>query len=158
MKWKFDLNNKNHWSLFAFLLLGAIAYFSSSEAKTEKIEAQSIPQESIDTFIPQGYTLVPVKVANYEAVSGLISSIGGVVDLYLAQTETQKGGLKVGSKLKIYRSQDTPDLYSVLIPSDQSSDILKYEGPFIAVIHNPKSRGAEITRHNKSGIQIHYQN
>ncbi len=158
MKWTFDVNNKSHWSLFAFLFLGVIAYLSSSSGKVEPEEVQSAPQESIDTFIPQGYTLVPVKIANYEAVSGLISSIGGVVDLYLAQTETQKGGSRVGSKLKIYRSQDTPDLYSVLIPSNKSSDILKYEGPFIAVIHNPKSRGAEVAQEKRSGIQIHYQN
>ena len=159
MKWKVDFKKKDNWIMFAFVVLGLIAFLTSGKSSSSDEVKTEEPTTAADTYIPAGHTLVPLEIANAEAIESIMSASGGVVDLYLAQTETQKGGLKVGSKLKMIRAPLNPEKFAVLIKETEGQRILKFSGPFIAVIHNPKIQGSKLAdTETKAGIRIHYQN
>ncbi|MBV2169700.1 MAG: hypothetical protein KUL82_13430 [Bdellovibrio sp.] len=150
---------KSNSFLGAFLILGAISYFVSKPAENRTSKESFLPEpKSVDTFIPRGFVLVPIEVANAESLASLVGDMGGVVDLYLASTDKQKGGLKVGSKLKLLRAPLNPQQYAVLVKDQESPRLLSYAGPFIAVVQNPDEKGNQISSSGPTRIQVQYQN
>lgn len=153
------LQNKGNYTLGAFVLLGIVAYLVSNHTEAELPDLQSSEAgPSVDTFIPKGFVLVPVDIANAESLTSLVGDVGGVVDLYLPSNENQKGGLKVGAKLKLLRAPLNPQQYAVLVRESQSSKLLSFTGPFIAVVQNPEETGTQITQSPKQNVRIEYQN
>lgn len=152
---------KNNSFLIAFLFLGVISYFATSSSEENKKVPALLPEvKSVDTFVPKGYVLTPLEIANAESLSSLIGDMGGVVDLYLAATETQKGGIKVGSKIKLFRMPQDPMRYSALLKDPEGpSTLLKYSGPFVAVVQNPDEKGSQLSSNQTtSRIRVEYQN
>ena len=143
-----------------FLVIGLIA-FISSPSKSEQDPLETVaPPASVDTYIPAGHVLVPIEIANAESLASLVGDMGGVVDLYLASNDTQKGGLKVGSKLKLLRAPLNPQQYAVLVKDSESPRLLSFSGPFIAVVQNPEARGNGVTPASapRKAVRIEYQN
>ncbi|KYG62223.1 hypothetical protein AZI85_08515 [Bdellovibrio bacteriovorus] len=157
MKTKLQLLAKNNLMILAFVILGLVSYHATRPTSEPKETFLPEPK-SVDTFIPRGFSLVPIEVANADSLASLIGDVGGVVDLYLASTEKQKGGLKVGSKLKLLRAPLNPQQYAVLIRDTESSRLLSYTGPFIAVVQNPEETGAQLTSSSPAKIRVEYQN
>lgn len=150
---------KNNLLVAAFFVLGAISVVLSLKEKPNDVPVVTEKNAtSADTFIPRGYVLVPLELTNSESLTSLVGDIGGVVDLYLANTEQQKGGIKVGSKLKLLRAPLNPQQYAVLVKETDSSRLLSYAGPFIAVVQNPDEKGNHVTSSGPSKIRIEYQN
>lgn len=151
---------KNNLLLCGFIILGPIAYFSQNTPEEKDVPTSfTVPDvKSADTFIPRGFVLVPIEMANAESLSSLVGDVGGVVDLYLATTDRQKGGQKVGSRLKLLRAPLNPQQYAVLVKDSESQRILQHSGPFVAVVQNPETRGAEVTSNGPSRVKIDYQN
>ena len=150
---------KNNTLLIAFICLGIIAYLFGNNAEADLPPGQpseAIP--SVDTFIPKGFVLVPIEVSNAESLTSLVGEVGGVVDLYLPSNENQKGGLKIGAKLKLLRAPLNPQQYAVLVKENESSKLLSFAGPFIAVVQNPDETGTQITQSPKRSFKIEYQN
>lgn len=155
---KLNLKIKNNILVIGFLLLGAIAIGSAHFDDKNKIDTTYEKEEkSPDTYIPRGFVLVPLEIANSDSLNALIGDLGGVVDLYLATNSGQKNGLKVGSKLKLLRAPLNPNQYAVLVRESEGSRILSYTGPFVAVIQNPVEQGPKLTS-TPSQINIDYQN
>lgn len=158
---KVTLVIKNNYLLIAFILLGAISLITerqkSSAPAAGPLKLAEEPK-SVDTFIPRGFVLVPLEIANAESLTSLVGDVGGVVDLYLATNANQKGGLKVGTKMKILRAPLNPQQYAVLVREHESSRLLSYAGPFIAVVQNPDEKGAQINASGPSRLHIDYQN
>lgn len=150
---------KSNWPLAGFILVGLVAFISSP--KTEKEDAlQVVPSPaSVDTYIPRGFVLVPLEISNAESLASLVGDMGGVVDLYLASNDRQKGGLKVGSKLKLLRAPLNPEQYAVLVKDTESSRLLSFTGPFLAVVQNPDEKGTEVTKSASTPrLKVDYQN
>lgn len=159
MKQKILAVIKNNYLIIAFVLLGIVSFFATKPAKEPEQKESFLPEtKSVDTFIPRGYVLVPIEIANAESLSSLVGDIGGVVDLYLASGDKQKGGLKVGSKLKLVRAPLNPQQYAVLVPDPESSRLLSFPGPFVAVIQNPDEKGTRVRSSGLSQIKVQYQN
>lgn len=160
MERKFSFLLKNNIFLIAFLGLGLIAFlFHQKSAEKEVPVTFAAPEvKSADTFIPRGYVLVPIEIANAESLSSLVGDVGGVVDLYLATTEQQKGGQKVGVRLKLLRAPLNPEQYAVLVKDSESSRILQFAGPFVAVVQNPETDGAQVSSSGPARVKIDYQN
>lgn len=153
---KFKKPTINQLLVVAFVILGLVAFLSPTEKETPMT---FLPEPaSADTFIPAGHVLVPLEISNAESLASLVGDLGGVVDLYLAATETQKGGIKVGSKLKILRAPLNPQQYAVLVKDGESSRLMSFAGPFIAVVQNPEATGTKLTPTGQRPIQIRYQN
>lgn len=151
---------KSNYLLYAFICLGVASFFFT--ATPEKIDPQPTsftPEpQSVDTYIPRGFILVPIEISNAESLSSLVGEMGGVVDLYLASNEKQRGGLKVGSKLKLVRAPLNPQQYAVLVKDSEGSRLLSYAGPFIAVVQNPDEKGNSIAPTGTQRIRVEYQN
>lgn len=155
---------KKNLLLIAFLVMGVVSWIASSDKKDESINEPSsadmrVPP-SVDTYIPKGYTLVPIDIANAESLSSLIGDQGGVVDLYLATTEKQKGGLKVGERLKLLRAPLNPELYAVLVKATEGHRLLSHPGPFIAVVQNPEEKNSVLPAATAATqkVRVDYQN
>lgn len=151
---------KNNHLLVAFVLLGTVSLILglSARSPSKQIIPETPDLQSADTYIPAGHVLVPIEVANAEALSSLVGEVGGVVDLYLPQQGNKLGGKKIGSRLKILRAPLNPQQYAVLIKDSEGSKLLSYSGPFIAVVQNPRSQGANLATSSPSKIRVDYQN
>lgn len=150
---------KSNLLVAAFFILGALSLVLSLKEKPDDVPVATAKNAiSADTYIPRGYVLVPLEITNADSLTSLVGDIGGVVDLYLPNTEQQKGGLKVGSKLKLLRAPLNPQQYAVLIKETDSSRLLSYSGPFIAVVQNPDEKGNHVTSSEPTKIRIEYQN
>ncbi|WP_413582601.1 hypothetical protein [Bdellovibrio sp. HCB288] len=143
--------------IIGFIILGAMAFFNRSDEPVDAPVIESKPQ-SVDTFIPRGHVLIPLELANSEALSSIIGDMGGVVDLYLASEEKKSGGILVASRVKLVRAPLNPDQFAVLVKEADGGKILQRNGPFTAVVQNPEARGANLARENKSNVRIEYSN
>lgn len=156
---KISIGIKNNYLLIGFILLGLISFTVNRPTPRDSSPSPGISEsKSVDTFIPRGFVLVPLEIANAESLTSLVGDLGGVVDLYLATNGTQKGGLKVGTKLKLLRAPLNPQQYAVLVRETESPRLLSYAGPFIAVVQNPEEKGPQISSSGPTRLRIDYQN
>lgn len=159
MQQKILIALKSNYLLLAFVCLGVISYFMSRPTEEIPQKDSFLPEpKSVDTFIPSGFVLVPIEISNAESLASLVGDMGGVVDLYLASNERQKGGLKVGAKLKLLRAPLNPQQYAVLVKETESSKLLSYAGPFIAVVQNPDAKGTQLSSSGPARVRVDYQN
>lgn len=158
MHQKIFLTLKNNYLLLGFLCLGVMSLISTQfKADSEMNPPAESTQKSVDTYIPRGYVLVPLEIANSDSLNSLLGNLGGVVDLYLATNSGSKSGLKVGTKLKLLKAPLNPNQFAVLVREDESPKLLSYTGPFIAVVQNPIEHGTKVSS-RASKIHIDYQN
>ncbi|MNL69084.1 hypothetical protein D3C87_1938990 [compost metagenome] len=64
----------------------------------------------------------------------------------------------MGSKLKLLRAPLNPQQYAVLVKDAESSRLLSYSGPYLAVVQNPDAKGQGVTQSGKASVRIEYQN
>lgn len=159
MRNKISTAIKNNYLLTGFILLGLISFIANRpQGPSSSVPLTESQSKSVDTYIPRGFVLVPLEIANAESLTSLVGDLGGVVDLYLATNTIQKGGVKVGTKLKILRAPLNPQQYAVLVRENESSRLLSYAGPFIAVVQNPEEKGTHLSSSGPSRLRIDYQN
>ena len=128
--------------LIAALLLFIAVYFLVERWRPIPIATEKTERHEpvyADTVIPRGYVLVPLEIANIQAVAGLIDQYG-VIDLYAGSTNQQNSFL-VASKIKVMRAPLNPSQYAVLVTEIMSREIMKHRGPFWAVVQNRQSAG-----------------
>jgi len=113
----------------------------------------------VDTVIPKGFVLVPIELANAEALQSMIHG-KAVVDLYLPGKSHGSRGHPIGKHLKLIQAPLNPEKYAVLIHETDSPDLMNYEGPFVAVVQNPEAKNEELRPRMQSrrNLQIDYQN
>lgn len=106
-----------------------ISFFAKSEAP-----ARELP-ESPDTYIPKGLVLVPIELANGDALSSMVADFA-IVDLF----ETGRNGAqlkkRVGHRLRLIRAPLNPERMAVLVPEGQEHLLLQNENPLFAVVQN----------------------
>lgn len=146
---KFSLTQQNKILLLSFCIFIVIYCFFSR--KTEP--APSEQKIYADTFIPKGFVLVPIELANREAVAGLIDQFG-VIDLY-AGSPSEKGSFKLASKIKILKAPLNPQQYAVLAPDRLATQIMKAIGPFWALVQN-RAATSDYKETPKQNVQIEY--
>ncbi|MBY0554681.1 hypothetical protein K2P97_09135 [bacterium] len=129
-------------SFIVFLIL----YFTLNNRTNKKTATETI---YADTLIPKGYVLVPIELANLNAVAGLINQFG-VIDLYGGDTE--QNSVQIATRIKILRAPLNPNQYAVLVTENLSKQIMKFKGPFWASIQN---RSAEPTSVDQTSIAAH---
>ena len=158
-----DIKNKLKLSLqqhkyFVFMFV----FFVFVYVYTTLDERGAKPQEkllTVDTLIPNGYALVPIELENISAIASVIEDFG-VIDIYLGKNNA-RNAKKLFQKVKILRAPNNPNAYAVLLPDHLSSELLKHEGPFFAVIQN-KAEAAENpsvheqSRSTKATVKIEY--
>lgn len=130
----FDLNRliKSKKIIYAFLTLGLIAImFDLKKPNETKNSARSATQ--IDTFIPEGFVLVPIEIQNFDALDALLGAFG-VVDIYSNKNK------KILSSVKLIRAPLNPKQFAVLLSDDISPKLMSEPGPYFVMVQNPKSK------------------
>lgn len=99
------------------------------------VEAQEPPSTmpSMDTYIPEGLTLVPITLANGESLASLIEDFA-IVDLYETGPGGLKPGRKVGHRLRLVRSPMNPQAFAVLVPDGQTAQLFQTPDPLFGVL------------------------
>ncbi len=144
-KWIQDPRNRTLTLAMAVMLIIVLCVnmFSSNQP------AQETAVASADTYIPDGFVLVPIELQNAESLGSLIGAYA-VVDLFRGPKSQ-----RVGRRLRLLRAPLNPEQFAVLVPEGEVSTLMSIPGPYWAVIQNPQQRKAtEIAnQHKKSRIE-----
>lgn len=124
------------------LLSGVLAFYWDATRGPEKTQDPKQPESEqvAATYIPAGFVLVPIEVANYESLDSILGKFG-VVDLYLPATEPRGRPQKLAERVRILRAPLNPQHFAVLVAERDSARLVTQTGPFIVVVQNPKSTG-----------------
>lgn len=133
------------------VLLGITALMLSLRTE-HKIENQVKKRVSIDTYIPKGESLVPIKVANFESLNQIIGDYG-VVDLYTTPLHPGQKPDRVGYAVKLIRSPLNPEHFSVLVPIDKVARIVSYSGEYTVSVRNPALESTRFAQEKKKAIK-----
>lgn len=136
------------WGLL-FLLSGASAllFELKSSKATEAQATDSQASVSPDTYLPEGFVLIPLQIANFEALDGLLGA-NGVVDLFTVSESTSGASRRVASHIKIIRAPQNPGQFAAVAAEEQADLIVKAGGPFFAIVQNPNQTGTEFEQPN----------
>lgn len=147
-KWISELKIK-HLAL-GFVILGGLTllYDQKSEDK-----ATPVDPTSVDTFIPEGMTLVPIEVQNIESLKNILGEFG-VIDLYLQSFEGNKPPKKIASGVKIMRAPLNPDVFAVLVKEENAGQIAQHAGSFFVTVLNPKTQKTKFNKEKQHRTQI----
>lgn len=149
---KMKISNQNKILALSFLVFTIFSLiYSFTRPSVTKKEPDKI---YADTYIPKGYVLIPIELANFESVSALIDQFG-VIDLY-AGVPQSAGSVKIASRVKMLRAPLNPQLFAILISEKDSSSIMKRTGPFWAVVQNRQSFEEKPVQSKNSSVQIEY--
>lgn len=143
-------DRKNQTLLLAFFAMIILVFVFQPHEQPIKT-TNSTNTESIDTYIPAGFVLVPIEIQNTEQLSSFINDYA-IVDLF----SFQKGQIKnkVAQKLKLLRAPLNPQQFAVLVPENQTSQLLSNPGPFWVAVQNPnRNVNAEFQKTHKSNIE-----
>ena len=127
------------------MILGLIAFLAQFRKATDNQKITESPPESIDIFIPEGQTLIPIQVANHESLDQIIGAYG-VVDLYSTPLNPKEKSRRIAYKVKLIRSSGNSDHFSVLLPADEAHRITGYPGAFHVSVRNPKAAGTQFVK------------
>ncbi len=123
--------------------LGGIALCFAIEPSSgqETQAAASVSKtSSLDTFIPQGYVLIPIELENYNSVDSILGTYG-IVDLYSAGDGENRKTKPLARRIKILRAPQNPSQFAVLVPEQQAALFFRGQSVFFAAIQNPKETG-----------------
>lgn len=149
---KMKPNQQNKALFFAFFIfISVYVFFLFSPKNTDNSHPEKI---YADTLIPKGFVLIPVELANIEAISALIDQFG-VIDLY-AGSPSEKGTQKIISRVKVLRAPLNPQQYAVLVPESFSSLVMKARGPFWGVVQNRQINTDQKIKTQEQTTQIEY--
>jgi hypothetical protein len=130
--------------LIAVLMAGGAAWYWDQKSPTKETDSRlATDLEAADTYIPSGFVLVPIEVANYESLDSILGKFG-VVDLYLPANEKVAHATRVASHIKILRAPLNPSHFAVLAREEDSSQLVRFSGPFTVIVQNPKKGGTAI--------------
>jgi len=101
------------------------------DAKPDKVRSS----ESLDTYIPEGFVLLPIEIHNASAMKGLLST-KAVVDLYTSDP-LRVPGQKAAEGVKIIRLPNDETHFAALVPENKVHFLIKRSQAFYAVIQHP---------------------
>ena len=127
--------NKKTWQVWLIFILLSLVFTSLQYTNKTK---ESKDTQNLDTYIPEGFVLVPVELSNGSSLDGLLEN-KGVVDLYMSDPARQKAE-KAATAVKIIRSPRNPSYFAILVPEDKASVLIQRFQAFYAVIQNPKQK------------------
>lgn len=142
-------------ALMAFALV-----LSNKRTQTDKEEVTDKIQASPDTFIPNGYVLIPIAVSNFESLNALVSQYA-IVNLYsvnhlpyFSKGNIQRKVKTVAERIKLIRSPLNPEKFAVLAPEFQAETLIRHSGEFFVTVQNPTidkqvSVSKEVKRKNR---------
>ena len=127
--------NKKKCQLWILFILLTFVFTILHTKNNKPINTET---QDLDSYIPEGFVLVPIELSNGNSLNGLLEQ-KGIVDLYTGNPAQQKVE-KAAESVKIIRSPRNPSHFAVLIPEDKASFLIQHFQSFHAVIQNPKQK------------------
>lgn len=145
-------DQKNKIILFFIIGLMLVGYTHIKSNPTQ----QKNDKFQIDTIIPEGYVLIPIKLSNASAIASTIGS-HGVANIY--STLAGHKSKLLFSKAKIIKSMDKDEsIFSVLVKESKAHLLSNSEDPFFAAVQNPRARASDVELISTPNVRIIYQN
>lgn len=143
----------------ALLILGSLSLFFCGLnlcQKKENLSKEPIvkksPQESVDTVIPAGFSLVPIEIVNSETLDSILGSFG-VVNLHTVPMVPGGMAKRIAYRVKIIRSPRKPNQFAILVPHEKIETILRHPGPYAVSVQNPKSSGTVFVEEKRASTK-----
>lgn len=144
---KFILNLKTKHIVIGFITVGALAFFL--DQKPSSVSAKHSDPASVDTYIPEGMTLIPIEIQNVDALKNILGDFG-MIDLYLPSYESNRPPKKIASGIKIMRAPLNPDVFAILVREENAPQIAQHPGAFFVTVLNPKSHKTKFNKDQKT--------
>lgn len=145
-EWLATLPKPRSWLWLAGIAVAGFLglYWDASAGRaTEPNEPEAV--EDATTFIPAGYVLVPIEIANFESLDSILGKFG-VVDLYVPADTPRGRARKVAEQIKILRAPLNPSHFAVLVREADSARLVSHAGPYTVIVQNSKQSGTGIVR------------
>ena len=152
--------NPNGFQLFSLLgltLSTLIVFNLLFTPKIKQIDAPELATEA-STFIPEGHSLIPIKLINQKSLSSLIENFGWI-DLY-AVKKTESGfkkGPKIVKKIRILRAPLDPSQFGIIVPDDFVDHILDWGPNYFGTINKNKFYTSELVIQKKRLKRVMYE-
>jgi hypothetical protein len=131
------------------LAAGLIAFIWDQRVMNQETDSSQKPKaeniESAATYIPEGFVLVPIEVANFESLDSILGKFG-VVDLFVGSDDPKVKPRRIAERVKILRAPLNPEHFAVLVPDSESQNIVAYSGALTVVVQNPNSAGPSLVK------------
>lgn len=137
-------------SFVVFIFLYFILNSKNREASKEELLTEKKRPLYADTLIPKGQVLIPIELANAEAVAGLIDQYG-MIDLY---SGVENNSVLIASRIKILRAPLNQNQYAVMVSETHSREIMKFKGPFVAVVQNRFAKNDNPSAQAKTATEL----
>lgn len=142
---RYLLNLKTKYIVIGFIIVGAMAFFLDQKPSND---TKPVDPTSVDTYIPEGMTLIPIEIQNIEALKNILGDFG-MIDLYLPSYESDRPPKKIASGIKIMRAPLNPDVFAVLVREEDAPQIAQHPGAFFVTVLNPKSQKSKFNKDKK---------
>ncbi|MCB0420273.1 MAG: hypothetical protein KDD61_04715 [Bdellovibrionales bacterium] len=106
------LNQLPIWSIFVVFILLTWLFTLSSDKPAHSTSNEGI---ALSTFIPSGYTLIPLQIENAEVLTHLLGPFG-VIDLYRVNQQKNDKPQLIARGIKLLRAPQVPEKFAALIP------------------------------------------
>ncbi len=129
----FSGKNRNlAFALAAIVMISILNHCGASSQETEV--APSIePVLEADTLIPDGFSLVPLELSNFESLNSVMGAFA-IVDLYSAKSALEPKGKKLVSGVRLIRAPLNPEKLAALVPEEMTLALMDSQGPLFAAI------------------------
>ena len=124
-------------------LIGAVLALAILSSLIQSLLKEPPKPLSLDEMIPEGFVLIPIEIGNSEDIIHLIGPYG-VIDLYSYSPHTHLPRELAARSLKVVPTKTEENRFAVVAPEKEVIRLLEYNGPFYAVIQNPKKTGSQI--------------
>lgn len=148
---------RSKWLLYSgAFLFSLFSFFLTQKKPSSKSPSPlfSQRQESLDTFIPRGFVLIPIEIENQNALENTLGEYG-VVDLYASSHSDPSQFQLIVKNIQILRSSYPPYEFAVMSPEEKAKFILQFNGAFKVTIKNPQKTGtyfeAAVKKHQNIG-------
>lgn len=128
-------SGKNRTLALALIGLIGISIFhqcSSSEDK-QALNPEPEPLLEADTLIPDGFSLVPLELSNFESLNSVMGAFA-IVDLYSPKSALEPKGKKLVSGARLIRAPLNPEKLAALVPEEMTLALMDSQGPLFAAI------------------------
>ena len=131
--------NQKRIAVILMVFFMVCAWLIQSKEETSIDLNPTTDVESIDTYIPNGFVLVPIEIQNLNALDSLVGQFA-IIDLYIPNHDQP-----LVSGVKLIRSPKDPSQFAVLVQDQLSQSIVKKsQNPFQVVVQNPKQNQVKI--------------
>ncbi len=116
------------WIGSLFSILATLLLQNSPNAQVP----ETVKRATAYSYIPKGYSLVPIDIINHESVNALIES-SAVANLYSSNEQMKKSRLLV-KKARILRAPLNPEQFGVLVPESFTDSLMSFGASFIVTL------------------------